>query len=134
MSYLRSFLTALVLIFLAALVASLHTQIALAKGGTSNALTGLPAENTHSSAVLAADARGTTTVPASKWVHYNPAGELVYKALDPQGDKIMDFSTAGYEQGALPIRRRLSKPPFPHPEETIRPTFRLPSQRSPRWL
>ena len=41
--------------------------------------------------------------PTSQWVYYNSNGELTYKPLDSQGDKIMDFSTAGYEQGAVPI-------------------------------
>src|SRR5208282_1787086 len=38
--------------------------------------------------------------PASQWVYYDSSGTLTYKTLDAQGDKIMDFSTAGYEQGA----------------------------------
>jgi len=41
--------------------------------------------------------------PTSKWVYYNSSGNLTYKTLDAQGDKIMDFSTAGYEQGLVPI-------------------------------
>jgi len=40
------------------------------------------------------------SAPASQWVYYNSSGDLVYKTLDAQGDQIMDFSTAGYEQGA----------------------------------
>lgn len=43
------------------------------------------------------------TTPTSQWVYYNSSGTLTYKTLDPQGDKIMDFSTAGYEQGAVEI-------------------------------
>lgn len=46
---------------------------------------------------------GSTGCPTSKWVYYNSSGKLTYKALDAQGDKIMDFSTAGYEQGAVAI-------------------------------
>jgi hypothetical protein len=46
---------------------------------------------------------GSTGVRTSKWVYYNSSGKLTYKALDAHGDKIMDFSTAGYEQGAAPI-------------------------------
>jgi hypothetical protein len=38
--------------------------------------------------------------PASQWVYYDSGGNLVYQALDAQGDELMDFSTAGYEQGA----------------------------------
>ncbi|MGB9236979.1 MAG: hypothetical protein WCC04_21425 [Terriglobales bacterium] len=45
----------------------------------------------------------TPSGPASQWVFYNSSGNLTYKALDAQGDKIMDFSTAGYEQGAVEI-------------------------------
>jgi hypothetical protein len=44
-----------------------------------------------------------TPPPMSKWVYYDASGKLTYRALDVQGDKIMDFSTAGYEQGAKPI-------------------------------
>jgi hypothetical protein len=43
------------------------------------------------------------SAPASQWVFYNSSGNLTYKTLDAQGDKIMDFSTAGYEQGAEAI-------------------------------
>ncbi len=43
------------------------------------------------------------SAPPSKWVFYDSSGKLHYKSLDAQGDKIMDFSTAGYEQGAAPI-------------------------------
>jgi hypothetical protein len=41
--------------------------------------------------------------PASQWVYYDSGGNLVYQALDAQGDELMDFSTAGYEQGAVAI-------------------------------
>jgi hypothetical protein len=41
--------------------------------------------------------------PASQWVYYDSSGNLVYTPLDPQGDQIMDFSTAGYEQGSVAI-------------------------------
>jgi hypothetical protein len=50
------------------------------------------------------------SAPASQWVYYNSSGNLVYKTLsntDNAGgdgyDQIMDFSTAGYEQGAVAI-------------------------------
>jgi hypothetical protein len=48
-------------------------------------------------------APSTPSGPASQWVYYNSSGTLTYKTLDAQGDKIMDFSTAGYEQGAVAI-------------------------------
>src|SRR5580765_4809119 len=40
----------------------------------------------------------------SQWVYPGPNGKLIYKTL-PKGDKIMDFSHAGYMGGgvALPI-------------------------------
>lgn len=48
--------------------------------------------------------------PASQWVYYNSSGNLAYKTIpnaDNSGtdgyDQIMDFSTAGYEQGGASI-------------------------------
>jgi hypothetical protein len=43
--------------------------------------------------------------PASTWVFYNAAGQLQYRTVDSRGDKIMDFSHAGYMGGgvALPV-------------------------------
>ncbi|MGN6342199.1 MAG: hypothetical protein ACTHML_14595 [Ginsengibacter sp.] len=38
----------------------------------------------------------------SKWVFYNSAGKLDYKTL-PEGDRIMDFSFAGYMGGGVKI-------------------------------
>jgi hypothetical protein len=86
-------LIALAIILLAAVAALHDPEIASAQGGTSDS---------RASREISAPP-GTTTAPAGKWVHYNPEGELVYKALDPHGDKVMDFSTAGYEQGAKAI-------------------------------
>ncbi len=43
------------------------------------------------------------SAPPSEWVFYDSSGKLHYKPLDAQSDTIMDFSTAGYEQGAAPI-------------------------------
>jgi hypothetical protein len=39
----------------------------------------------------------------SEWVHYGADGKLVYKPLDPKGDRIMDFSHAGYRGGGVAI-------------------------------
>jgi hypothetical protein len=39
---------------------------------------------------------------ASEWVYAGPDGKLVYK-LTPTGDRIMDFSTAGYRGGGVPL-------------------------------
>ncbi len=38
----------------------------------------------------------------SQWVYFNSDGKLAYKTL-PQGDRIMDFSYAGYGGGGVPI-------------------------------
>jgi hypothetical protein len=103
MSYARRFLIALVIVLVAALAESHDAEMALAKGSTSDVVAGLAPANAGSYAAPAEDLQVTTTAPVSKWVHYNSLGKLVYKALDAQGDKIMDFSTAGYEQGAKPI-------------------------------
>jgi|WetSurMetagenome_2_1015567.scaffolds.fasta_scaffold11907_2 hypothetical protein len=46
---------------------------------------------------------GSASQPVtSQWVYYDAQHRLQYKLL-PSGDRIMDFSTAGYEQGELPI-------------------------------
>ena len=50
------------------------------------------------------------TAPSSQWVYYNSSGQLTYKTIanaDNTGadgyDQIIDFSTAGYNQGVGPI-------------------------------
>lgn len=48
-----------------------------------------------SSVVLSAE-------PRSEWVHPGPDGKLVYKAT-PRGDRIMDFSFAGYGGGGVAL-------------------------------
>jgi hypothetical protein len=40
---------------------------------------------------------------ASAWVSVGANGRLVYKALTPQGDRIMDFSHAGYRGGGVAL-------------------------------
>ena len=53
------------------------------------------------SATLAA--RATTALAAeSEWVHPGPDGKLLYKTTD-RGDRIMDFSYAGYEGGGVAL-------------------------------
>jgi hypothetical protein len=37
------------------------------------------------------------------WAHYDDRGTLVYKALDARGDRIMDFSSAGYLGGGVAL-------------------------------
>jgi hypothetical protein len=44
-----------------------------------------------------------TAGPASQWVSWDENGKLVYKALNPQGDRIMDFSYAGYRGGGVAL-------------------------------
>jgi hypothetical protein len=41
----------------------------------------------------------------SEWVYYDASGKLAYKTIDEHGDRIMDFSYAGYMGGgvALPV-------------------------------
>src|SRR5436190_72451 len=39
---------------------------------------------------------------ASEWVHDGPGGKLIYKTT-AAGDRIMDFSTAGYMGGGVPL-------------------------------
>jgi len=39
----------------------------------------------------------------SAWVHYGADGKLVYKTLNAKGDRIMDFSHAGYRGGGVAI-------------------------------
>ena len=51
----------------------------------------------------------------SQWVYLNAEGKLTYKALD-KGDKIMDFSHAGYMGGgviipSVPVKITLSPSP-----------------------
>ncbi|HEY8750409.1 MAG TPA: hypothetical protein VIM11_20665 [Tepidisphaeraceae bacterium] len=40
--------------------------------------------------------------PASEWVHPDAAGKLVYKTTD-RGDRILDFSYAGYRSGGVAL-------------------------------
>src|SRR6478609_11680392 len=61
-------------------------------------------------------ARGAT----SEWVHPGPDGKLVYKTT-PAGDRIMDFSHAGYMGGGValpdvPVRRTVK--PSGGPDDT----------------
>src|SRR5262245_51644094 len=52
-------------------------------------------------AVAAADA-GQGTQAKSQWVYPGPDGKLVYKTT-PAGDKMMDFSHAGYMGGGVAL-------------------------------
>src|SRR6185369_8658784 len=39
----------------------------------------------------------------TEWARYDESGKLVYKPLDARGDRIMDFSSAGYRGGGVAI-------------------------------
>lgn len=41
--------------------------------------------------------------PPSAWVHYDESGTLVYTPIDERGDRIMDFSAAGYGGGGVAL-------------------------------
>jgi hypothetical protein len=41
----------------------------------------------------------------SAWVYYDAAGKLAYKTIDERGDRIMDFSYAGYMGGGVALPR-----------------------------
>lgn len=49
----------------------------------------------------------------SDWVHFSPNGTLVYKTT-PKGDRIMDFSAAGYRGGGVAL-------PSPEVAVTVKP-------------
>jgi len=54
-----------------------------------------------------------TGAPASSWVFYDGSQRLAYRTVDSRGDKIMDFSHAGYMGGGValpsaPVRVTLS--------------------------
>lgn len=52
--------------------------------------------------------------PTSQWVFVGPAGDLVYKTT-PNGDQIMDFSSAGYMGGGVRI-------PVVAPQQIVNPS------------
>src|SRR5580692_3963876 len=72
-------------------------------------------------AVSAASAAVPVTETAvSQWVHPGPDGRLFYKST-PAGDRIMDFSTAGYMGGGValpdvPVKRTVE--PSGGPDDT----------------
>ncbi len=65
-------------------------------------------------------ATDVTSAAVSQWVYPGPDGKLVYKTT-PAGDKIMDFSTAGYLGGGValpdvPVKRTVQ--PTGRPDDT----------------
>jgi hypothetical protein len=70
---------------------------------------------------LASAAVPVTETAVSQWVHPGPDGRLIYKST-PAGDKIMDFSTAGYMGGGValpdvPVKRTVQ--PSGGPDDTL---------------
>ncbi|HEV2968529.1 MAG TPA: hypothetical protein VGY55_00990 [Pirellulales bacterium] len=57
---------------------------------------------TLSAILIGIAAAGIAAEPQSRWVHLDSRGMLVYEAL-PSGDRIMDFSSAGYMGGGVTI-------------------------------
>ncbi|HEY7090675.1 MAG TPA: discoidin domain-containing protein [Tepidisphaeraceae bacterium] len=62
-------------------------------------------------ALLATFAHGAVPAATSEWVHPGPDGKLIYKTT-PAGDRIMDFSYAGYMGGGValpdvPVRKTI---------------------------
>jgi hypothetical protein len=53
-------------------------------------------------ALVAALLRGEPARPPSAWVHAGGNGRLIYQTL-PRGDRIMDFSSAGYRGGGVTL-------------------------------
>lgn len=52
--------------------------------------------------VLLATSATFAAAPVSEWVHPDASGKLVYKATD-RGDRVLDFSTAGYRSGGVAL-------------------------------
>ena len=62
----------------------------------------LPAFGQTKNAALNACAKVDGAGPPSQWVQVDSSGKLVYKTL-PKGDRIMDFSSAGYMGGGVAL-------------------------------
>jgi len=88
-----------------------------ARGGSGGATGGAPGTGgTAPAPVDAATASDAAAVTApgscaqlfnqgapSEWVYYDARGKLAYKAVDERGDRIMDFSHAGYHGGGVAL-------------------------------
>jgi hypothetical protein len=64
--------------------------------------------------VSAVPAAQVDSAPLSEWVRSGPDGRLTYKTL-PTGDRIMDFSSAGYRGGGVAL-------PVVPVKQTVKPT------------
>src|SRR5215475_16054520 len=56
----------------------------------------------HCLIAVVASITSTHAAPTSEWVHPDKDGKLVYKST-PAGDRIMDFSSAGYMGGGVAL-------------------------------
>ncbi|MDR3735232.1 MAG: hypothetical protein P4L10_06810 [Acidobacteriaceae bacterium] len=92
---------------------TITTATYLAPAGLSAATTATLTATSKADTSKSASATITLTAPsapASQWVYYNASGNLAYKTMTNSNnngadgyDQIMDFSTAGYMQGAVAI-------------------------------
>jgi hypothetical protein len=73
------------------------------EAGVNEASGGGPAEVPGGPPAPGACAKLFGSGPSSAWVYYDAAGKLAYKPLNEQGDRIMDFSHAGYRGGGVPL-------------------------------
>jgi F5/8 type C domain len=85
----------------------------LGHGNTVNTWNSLTEVEVYAVASNTCAARFNVGGPASQWVFYDSSGRLAYRSLDNRGDRIMDFSHAGYRGGGValpdaPVRVTLS--------------------------
>jgi hypothetical protein len=74
-------------------------------GPTGEDAAGVPAnpEDGGVAANASACARKFGSGAVSKWVYYGTDGRLLYRPLDAEGDRIADFSSAGYRGGGVAL-------------------------------
>ena len=95
----------------------------LGHGNTVNTWNSLTEVEVYAVASNTCAARFNVGGPASQWVFYDSSGRLAYRSLDNRGDRIMDFSHAGYRGGGValpdaPVRVTLS--PNASGDDTLR--------------
>ena len=71
--------------------------------GGDDGAAGVPDAPTAMPPAPGACAKLFATGAISEWVHYDAEGKLVYKPFNASGDRIMDFSHAGYMGGGVAI-------------------------------
>src|ERR1700761_7426661 len=76
------------------------------------------------------------STPTSSWVYYDANGHLAYKQYGSNGDRIMDFSSAGYGGGGVALPAAAVAATVLRAVLTIRPRFRTRSTPFPRcrWI